>query len=48
VLSGDNRQKYNWGCVAKLENMDGISIEWTNTHANVNPKIELFGELGRF
>lgn len=27
VLSGDNRQKYNWGCVAKLENMDGISIE---------------------
>ncbi len=27
VLSGDNRQKYNWGCVAKLENLDGISIE---------------------
>lgn len=27
VLSGDNRQKYNWGCVARLENMDGISIE---------------------
>ena len=27
VLSGDNRQKYNWGCIAKLENLDGISLE---------------------
>lgn len=27
VLSGDNRQKYNWGCIAKLENLNGISME---------------------
>ncbi|WP_394750500.1 hypothetical protein [Spongiimicrobium salis] len=27
MLSGDNRQKYNWGCTAKLENLDGISLE---------------------
>ncbi len=27
VLSGDNRQKYNWGCIAKLVNLDGISLE---------------------
>ena len=27
VLSGDNRQKFNWGFIAKLENLDGISIE---------------------
>jgi len=27
MLSGDNRQKYNWGCIAKLENLDGISLE---------------------
>ena len=23
----DNRQKYNWGCIAKLEALDGISLE---------------------
>lgn len=27
ILSGDNRQKFNWGFIAKLENTDGISIE---------------------
>ena len=27
MLSGDNRQKYNWGCIAKLEHLDGISLE---------------------
>ncbi|MGD1947172.1 MAG: hypothetical protein ACFB0A_13140 [Croceivirga sp.] len=27
VLSGDNRQKYNWGCIAKLENLEGISLQ---------------------
>ncbi len=27
MLSGDNRQKYNWGCIAKLEDLDGISLE---------------------
>ena len=27
VLSGDNRQKYNWGCMAKLAHLDGISLE---------------------
>lgn len=27
VLSGDNRQKYNWGLVAKLENKEGIYIK---------------------
>lgn len=27
VLSGDNRQKYNWGCIAKLAHLDGISLE---------------------
>ncbi|MET1259016.1 hypothetical protein ABV409_06725 [Flagellimonas sp. DF-77] len=27
MLSGDNRQKFNWGCIAKLEHLDGISLE---------------------
>ena len=27
MLSGDNRQKYNRGLIAKIENLDGISIE---------------------
>jgi len=27
LLSGDSRQKFNWGFIAKLENMDGVSIE---------------------
>ena len=27
VLSGDIRQKFNWGFIAKLESLDGISIE---------------------
>lgn len=27
VLSADNRQKYNWGCIAKLKNLEGIKIE---------------------
>ncbi len=27
VLSADNRQKYNWGCIAKLVHLDGISLE---------------------
>ena len=27
VLSADNRQKFNWGFIAKLENLEGIKIE---------------------
>ncbi len=27
MLSADNRQKFNWGVISKLENMDGIRIE---------------------
>lgn len=27
MLSADNRQKFNWGFVAKLENLEGIEIE---------------------
>jgi len=27
VLSADNRQKFNWGFIAKLESLDGIKIE---------------------
>lgn len=27
MLSGDHRQKYNWGCIAQLEHMDGISLD---------------------
>ena len=27
ILSGDNRQKYNWGYIAKLEDVDGITLE---------------------
>lgn len=27
MLSGDARQKFNWGFIAKLANMEGVSIE---------------------